>query len=283
MSQEFLESFLVSDADMTAELKRSSNPTYEMQNEKFMIRRQKKEPMLQYANLYFLRLQKLKPAIINQATEKWIKPLTNSQPHSSEVPEIVENILDMKADRVTIIIGTFFKEQAKKPTVLENIMGVIQTGENVPGVFTTTEADLKTASQVSDKEKVPERDSGVLEDRSGRIVINDGNGFNIDDFASGTILAFKGRVIDGGYFQVEDFCMAGVPYHSIVPPDSLIGRQRDLYEPMLMKSSEQRRFVAFASGLSFGLSDSVRNAEFILSFLRGELFGVINTPNGKLD
>ena len=48
---------MVSDADMNSHhIKRWPNSSYSMMNEKYMVRRKTKEPMLQYANLYFLRL-----------------------------------------------------------------------------------------------------------------------------------------------------------------------------------------------------------------------------------
>jgi hypothetical protein len=49
------------------------------------------------------------------------------------------------------------------------------------------------------------RDTGVLEDRSGRVCIKDSASFKIDNFVSGTIIAFLGTAQDGGYFEVEDF------------------------------------------------------------------------------
>lgn len=93
------------------------------------------------------------------------------------MPVLVENILDMKNNKTTIIIGTFFKEQQKKPTILENIMNVIPTADEEPGAFVTTAKEIEECSQTSDKDKIPERDVGVLEDRSGRITITEGDNF----------------------------------------------------------------------------------------------------------
>jgi hypothetical protein len=58
-----------------------------------------------------------------------------------------------------------------------------------------------------------EGDVAVLEDISGRITIkNSPKRFEIQHFVSGTILALKGRAIDGGYFEVSDYCFAGIPF-----------------------------------------------------------------------
>ena len=162
-------------------------------------------------------------------------------------------------------------------------MSVIPKADNEPGANVTTAQEIAEISHISDKDTVPERDVGVLEDRSGRITITEGDGFKIDNFVSGTILALKGTVIDGGYFQAEDYCLAGIPLSPIEVPNLKIGAKRELYDPEFMKMPEQRSFIAFASGLNFGEPTAAKDAEFILSFLRGELFGVINTSSGKLD
>ena len=88
----------LSDGDMAAEHVRESNPTYRMDNSKYMVKRKSKEEMLQYATLYFLRLEKLRPMVKEAAAMKW-----------GEL-KIVDNILDIKPFEETVIIGTLFKE-----------------------------------------------------------------------------------------------------------------------------------------------------------------------------
>jgi hypothetical protein len=39
--------------------------------------------------------------------------------------KIVDNILDIKPFEETVLIGTLFKEQKLKPSILNNIMGVL--------------------------------------------------------------------------------------------------------------------------------------------------------------
>lgn len=55
-------------------------------------------------------------------------------------------------------------------------------------------------------------DVAVLEDKSGRITIRNSDKFDINHFVSGTVVALKGQAIDGGYFQVDDYCFAGMPF-----------------------------------------------------------------------
>jgi DNA polymerase delta subunit 2 len=58
----------------------------------------------------------------------------------------VENILDIRQGEDTVIIGTLFKEQTKKPSILSNIMGVLGAkkfhnaeGEFNHGAYVTAE------------------------------------------------------------------------------------------------------------------------------------------------
>ena len=125
--------------------------------------------MLQYATLYFLRLEKLRPMVKEAAAMKW-----------GDL-KIVDNILDIKPFEETVIIGTLFKEQKLKPSILNNIMGVLGQKK-----FQTSEGEFNFAGQVS------EDDIAVLEDKSGRITIKNSEEFNINWFVSGCILALKG-------------------------------------------------------------------------------------------
>ena len=77
--------------------------------------------------------------------------------------KILENILDIKPFKPSIIIGTLFKEQKLKPSILSNIMGVL--GQN------------KFQMQGDENEVFPfgncvsEDDKAIIEDKSGRIEI----------------------------------------------------------------------------------------------------------------
>ena len=120
--------------------------------------------------------------------------------------KIVDNILDIKPFEETVIIGTLFKEQPLKPSILNNIMGVLGQKK-----FQTPDGEFNYAGQVSMD------DVAVLEDKSGRITIKNSEEFNINRFVSGCILALKGKAITGGYFEVSEYCFAGIPYQSQIP------------------------------------------------------------------
>jgi hypothetical protein len=103
----------LNEGEMAADHVRESNSTYVMNNSKYMVKRKSKEDMLQYATLYFLRLEKLRPMVKEAASMKWGNL------------KIVDNILDIKPFEETVLIGTLFKEQKLKPSILNNIMGVL--------------------------------------------------------------------------------------------------------------------------------------------------------------
>ena len=149
--------------------------------------------MLQYATLYFLRLEKLRPMVKEAASMKW-----------GDL-KIMENILDIKPFEETIIIGTLFKEQKLKPSILNNIMGVLGQKK-----FSDSEGNFNFGGFVNQDED----DVAVLEDKSGRITIQRTQKFDFNNFVSGCILALKGKAIKGGYFEVSEYCFAGIPYKS---------------------------------------------------------------------
>lgn len=237
---------------------RQSNSSYRMLNEKYMIRRKKKDAMLQYATLYFQRLEKLRPMVREAAQMKWAK-----MEDDDKKVQFVNNILDIRPFVETVIIGTFFKEQKLKPSILNNIMGTLgqKKFEDLDGKFLHGEY-VDSAN-----------DSAVLEDISGRITIKNSDNFNINVYVSGTVMAMKGQAKAGGYFEVNDVCYAGIPFNQSVPNDlKLLGQKRDIFDPQALQPDSGREFVAFISGLKFGYSQSLHfQTEFLLRFFKGEL------------
>jgi len=66
----------------------------------------------------------------------------------------------MQPERLTVIIGTLFKEQKNKPNVFDNIAGVI----NKVNFFSCSLGDDKMRGKFT-----ADCDTAVLEDGSGRI------------------------------------------------------------------------------------------------------------------
>ncbi len=87
-----------------------------------------------------------------------------------------------------------FKEMPLKPSILKNLMGVLGTRKFCKGQY------------------VSDDDYCVLEDQSGRIRIRKSDMFNAKDFVTGSIVALKGISDNKGYFEVHDYCYAGIPF-----------------------------------------------------------------------
>ena len=154
-----LESFMKQEDDLTdLNHVRESNASYRMDNNKYLCKRKPKDEMLQYATLYFLRLEKLRPLVKEAAEMKWKDLRSKNQ---SEL-KYVNNILDIRPFEDTVIIGTLFKEQKLKPTILNNIMGVLGQKK-----FLGADGKFKYGAFVNTEEE----DVAVLEDKSGRITI----------------------------------------------------------------------------------------------------------------
>lgn len=124
----------------------------------------------------------------------------------------VNNILDIRPNHMTCIIGTMFKEMPLKPSILKNLLGILGTRKFKNGKY------------------VSEDDYAVLEDSSGRIRIKKGAKFNPDHFITGSILAFKGVVDNNGFFEVMDYCFAGIPFQNPLPKSVKIKLERGLYD-----------------------------------------------------
>lgn len=122
--------------------------------------------MQQFCSFYFRRLEELKPAVKETAQLKW-----------DFAAEYVDNILDLKTNTKTVIIGTLFKEQKKKPCVFKDLLGVIksETQKELNGCF------------------VSDDDQAILEDSSGRINIRENENFKIAEQVTGSIVAIVGK------------------------------------------------------------------------------------------
>ena len=70
----------------------------------------------QYANLYWFRLEKLKPIVIEAARAKW----GDHRPS----PPFVDKLLDVEPGMQCIITGTVYLEMPLKPNVLDELAEV---------------------------------------------------------------------------------------------------------------------------------------------------------------
>lgn len=147
------------------------------------------------------------------------------------------NVLDMKQGERTIIIGTLFKEQKLKPNVFTNITAPINAVSAI---------DCSRGAKIG--QFTSDDDYAILEDLSGRIQIRESAHFKCNQFQTGSIVALLGTVDAQGYFICEDFCYAGIPFSAELPAHIKLGQKEGLFDNL-----SSRRFIAFASGLNFGL------------------------------
>lgn len=150
---------------------------------------------------------------------------------------------------MTVVIGTLFKEQPLKPSILKNLLGTLGTRKFKNGQY------------------ISEEDYVVLEDNSGRVRVKKNEVFAPEKFITGAIVALKGVVDSKGFFEVKDYCYAGIPFYGSIPRGVNITTERGLFDNL----EEGREFIALISGLEFGEPGDILSAETLLRFMRGEL------------
>ena len=112
----------------------------------------------------------------------------------------ISNILDIRQNTLTVLIGTLFKDMKRKPNILKDITGTL--GTRKPVAFCAPE------------------DLCILEDSSGRIRLKDKTPEQdlFSKIVTGSILGCLGRADINGIFHVEDYIYAGyVSKPNIIP------------------------------------------------------------------
>jgi DNA polymerase delta subunit 2 len=177
--------------------------------------------MQQFNSFYYKRLEQQRPAVKEAARLKWEA--------KHDVIDFVDNILDLKTSTLTVIIGTVFKDQKKKPCVLQNLLGVIKSADPL---LLSIGADENLRETKWNGHFVSEDDQVILEDSSGRINIKASPKFIVDEQITGSIIAILGKADKQGYFEVDDFCFAGIPFQSDIPHfvPGMTRNMRDLFD-----------------------------------------------------
>lgn len=88
-------------------------------------------------------------------------------------------------------------------------------------------------------------------------------------------MGLLGIADSNGFFTVTNHCYAGIPWKSEIPKSVNVNLKRSLYDEAALKGNK-REFVAFISGLEFGVPGDVMSSEMLLRFFRGELGGTKN-------
>ncbi|XP_045116408.1 DNA polymerase delta subunit 2-like [Portunus trituberculatus] len=186
----------------------------------------KKDMSRQYCLIYGARLEKMRPLVLSKAVERW----------GSEVK--VKRLHDLAGDgegEKCIIIGTLYKKQELKPSILKEIS-----------------EEYQLMPQPVVKNYVGESDEIILEDEVQRIHLI-GN-IDVPTLVTGLVVAVLGKASEGGKFHVEEMCYAGLP-------DAV--KQEEL---------TQDRFVMLVSGLELSKStDQLLPMELMVDYFTGHL------------
>ncbi|XP_053995098.1 DNA polymerase delta subunit 2-like [Hylaeus volcanicus] len=146
---------------------------------KFKIRSKNYEK--QYCDIYLARLAALRDCILQKSKVKWAK---------YEVVSLLE-LAERNGNDDCIVIGTLYKHQELKPSVLRELSEELQV---TPQSFRTNYASFK--------------DLLFLEDETLRIKLV-GNHMNIQDVVTGIVCAVFGHELENGAFTVIDWCFPG--------------------------------------------------------------------------
>ncbi|OZJ06331.1 hypothetical protein BZG36_00708 [Bifiguratus adelaidae] len=198
----------------------------------------------QFANLYFVRLSKLKLPLLKAAQSRW-----SSLP---ERPQHVAKVLDVQQGELAYIIGTVYMDMPLKPNILNDI----------------TKEQWIVAPPPRDK-YLSDQDTIALEDESGRIVLT-GDRLKYENLVTGVIVAVLGTENSLGEFEVVDVCYAGMADQT--PSNSMDAGNVKVFLAAatdLNAFLDQPNYVAFISGLNIGTSDDLE-LQMLTEFLTGE-------------
>ncbi|KAG2219561.1 hypothetical protein INT45_013220 [Circinella minor] len=144
----------------------------------------------QYASLYFVRLLKLRPAVLQQAELRW--------GNLPDKPKFVPKVLDAGMKRC-YVVGTIYVEMQLKPNVLKDL---------------TQETSL--AAPVVPRKYKGSEDKISIEDESGRIQLI-GAVLEKEFWVTGTVVGLLGKESSTGAFEVQEVCYPGVAPQQPLP------------------------------------------------------------------
>ncbi|XP_008546832.1 DNA polymerase delta subunit 2 [Microplitis demolitor] len=137
----------------------------------------------QFFHVYSSRLRELRIILEDKASKKW------PEAKILKLPEL-ENLEDEKC----VIIGTLFKHQVWKPSILRELSDEIEDSGVIPE---------KRAHYASEKDQL------YLEDEMLRIkIVGD---VDFSEVVTGVVCALMGKTLEDGSFKIDDWCFPGCP------------------------------------------------------------------------
>ncbi|KAH8162119.1 hypothetical protein CIB48_g6133 [Xylaria polymorpha] len=188
----------------------------------------------QFADMYFLRLTKIKPAVDQRAAEAWRHTIIGDEP-----PKKVERVLDIRQGDLCWVSGTVYMEMALKPNILDDVS-----------------KDRWISAPISNNKYYADdgSDAVTLEDESGRIRL-------VGDFLKDVILVTGCIVAVMGTENVN----------GELESDPKKPKDEDLEMTGAQPKGSGGK-IAIVSGLGFGGQDASHAIELdlLLEYLLGE-------------
>ncbi|KAL2880961.1 DNA polymerase delta small subunit Cdc1 [Colletotrichum sp. CLE4] len=209
----------------------------------------------QYADVYFLRLTSIRPAVDAVAAEAWDGTVIGG-----EEARHVNRVLDVRQGELCWVTGTVYMDMALKPNILEDV-----------SKDRWISAPISTDRYFSDEDK----DTIMLEDDSGRIRLV-GDILQSIHLVTGTIIGVMGSENANGELEVID-----VKFPDIAPQPTrwtIVNNPSEDHDMSGNTPSQQRPSskIAIVSGLSFSGTDASHALE--LSLLQEYLLGEALSP-----
>ncbi|KAI1138769.1 DNA polymerase alpha/epsilon subunit B-domain-containing protein [Hypoxylon sp. FL0543] len=217
----------------------------------------------QFADMYFLRLTKIKPAVDQLASAEWEGTVLGD-----ETVKRVERVLDIRQGELCWVTGTVYMDMPLKPNILEDVS-----------------KDRWLSAPISNKKYFSDdgSDAVTLEDESGRIRLV-GNVLNSVILVTGCIIAVMGTENVNGELEVIDLKFPDLPPQpdrwALSKPPTTNGSEKGAKakikdEDAEMTDSQSKGSggkVAIVSGLEFSGNDASHAIELslLLEYLLGE-------------
>ncbi|KAL0270573.1 UNVERIFIED_CONTAM: hypothetical protein PYX00_007939 [Menopon gallinae] len=197
--------------------------TYEDLCEKFKCR--ERNFNRQYAHIYAGRLNAMQDAIKKSCITKW----------GNEVPiRKLSELAEIKSEKC-IIIGTIFKHQELKPSILKEISD-----------------EHKLVPQPKMSNYISSSDQLILEDEIQRIRLI--GKIDVDKLVTGIVIAVQGIENEDGTFEVEDYTFGSLNVDVERPTNCL----NDSY-------------ILFVSGMNIESSVNLLSIQLLIDWVTGEL------------
>lgn len=200
----------------------------------------------QFADMYFLRLSQLKPAVKQKAQEAW-----SDFELGGEKASFVDRVLDVRQGQLCWVVGTVYMQMALKPNVLDDI-----SKEHWIAAPPLRETYVSPSGQ----------DEMMLEDESGRLRVT-GESLN-SQYVTGCVVAALGTEQADGSFQVI------ATQHADLPRQPARWERDDADKNATSPPRDKAGKIAIVSGLEItGTEDDDLSIDLLVEYLTGEATG----------